>query len=359
MKPKYLPLLLMTLLFSVLLPTLAQDALPTLDDLDSGWNSFSPGGETKCGRGTPYHFYVRPAEDQNTDKLMVYFQGGGACWNIFTCQVSGGTFDDSASADPADEVGGYDGIFNFENPENPVTDYNIVFVPYCTADVHVGDATVEYMNGLEIQHNGFKNTAATLDWVYGNFDAPAEIIVTGSSAGAYGAIYHAPFIIDQYPEARVVQFGDAGVGATPVGWEVLNDWGMFENIPIEVDPDTFTLNILYDTYAESYPDATFSQYTTTSDDVQVQFYDISKIGTDDERDWIDVMYANLDVLEADHENFKGIIVGGTSHTILARPEFYSYGADGVSVRDWFADLVAGTAVENVRCEDCDEAETVE
>jgi hypothetical protein len=353
------PLLFTILLLVLVIPVLAQETLPALDDLDAGWNSFSPGGETRCGRGTPYHFYVRPAEDGNTEKLLVYFQGGGACWNILTCRVDGGTFDDSVSANPEDELGFYNGIFDFENPENPIADYNVVFIPYCTADVHVGDATVEYVNGLEIHHNGFKNTSAVLDWVYDNFDAPQEIFITGSSAGAYGSIYHAPFIIDQYPDARVVQNGDAGVGATPVGWEALQDWGMFENIPIDVDPETFDINVLYDTYATTYPDVSFSQYTTSADEVQVQFYNFSKIGSDDERDWTDVMYANLDELEAAHENYRSLVVGGTSHTILASPEFYTYAANGVRVRDWFADLIAGNPVENVRCESCDDAEVLD
>jgi hypothetical protein len=341
----------------------AQTDLPTLDDLEAGWNSFSPSGESVCARGTPFHFFVRPAPDGNTDKLMVYFQGGGACWNGFTCRI-GGTFDDTVSENPQDELGQYNGIFDFENSANPVADYNIVFIPYCTADVHVGDATVEYMNGLSIQHNGVKNTFAVLDWVFANFDAPSEIIVTGSSAGAYGAIYHAPLLIEQYPEARTLQFGDAGVGATPVGWEVLQTWGMFNNLPMavpqmaEVDPDTFTLNVLYDSFAEYYPDALFSQYTTAADEVQIYFYDFSALDVpeDEKQTWDAIMTANLESLNGAHANFRSMIVGGTSHTILALPEFYNFSVDGVRVRDWFAALAAGEPLDSLACAECADAE---
>ena len=41
------------------------------------WNAIEPGGDTLCSDGTPYRFFVHPG---NTTKLMVYFEGGGACW---------------------------------------------------------------------------------------------------------------------------------------------------------------------------------------------------------------------------------------------------------------------------------------
>jgi hypothetical protein len=37
-----------------------------------------------------------------------------------------------------------------------------------------------------------------------------------------------------------------------------------------------------------------------------------------------------------------------------RGEFYTYEADGVRLRDWFADLVEGKPVDNVTCVACDE-----
>ncbi|MBC8172187.1 MAG: hypothetical protein H7X77_10960, partial [Anaerolineae bacterium] len=74
--------------------------------------------------------------------------------------------------------------------------------------------------------------------------------------------------------------------------------------------------------------------------------------------WDKVMYTNLDGLDATHENFSSMVVGGKSHTILASPEFYTYGVDGMTVRDWFTALLAGEKVENLRCTDCVEAEVV-
>jgi len=56
--------------------------IANLDGLAPGWNIIEPGGDTVCSDGTPYKFFVRPGA---ADKLMVYFQGGGACWTGVTC----------------------------------------------------------------------------------------------------------------------------------------------------------------------------------------------------------------------------------------------------------------------------------
>ena len=57
-------------------------AVADLSGLEPGWNVIEPGGDTVCSDGTPYKFFVRPGA---ADKLMVYFQGGGACWTGGTC----------------------------------------------------------------------------------------------------------------------------------------------------------------------------------------------------------------------------------------------------------------------------------
>ena len=70
-------------------PASAQDppranaaALPGLSELRTGWNVLRPGGETKCAKGGEYAFSVRPGA---SDKLLVWFEGGGACWRGEQC----------------------------------------------------------------------------------------------------------------------------------------------------------------------------------------------------------------------------------------------------------------------------------
>lgn len=55
------------------------------DDPDV-WETISPGGDTACATGTPFSFHVRRADP---GRVMVYFNGGGACWSGETCDITG------------------------------------------------------------------------------------------------------------------------------------------------------------------------------------------------------------------------------------------------------------------------------
>ena len=55
------------------------------------WETIYPGGDTICSRGDEYRFYLRGGDPR---KLMIYFQGGGACWNELTCSVADSIFSD-------------------------------------------------------------------------------------------------------------------------------------------------------------------------------------------------------------------------------------------------------------------------
>ena len=325
--------------------------LAAQDEGNEYWDVIEPGGETQCARETPYLFYVHDAGE--TDNLMIYFQGGGACWNAVSCR-EGGTFDDAVDGL---EITHYNGIFDFTNEANPILDYDIVFIPYCTADIHSGMSTVDFPGDITINYNGYTNAATVLDWVYENYDEPANLLITGSSAGAYGAIYHAPYILQQYPDAQSVVLGDGGVGITPVGWDVLGMWNIYENMPpfipelAEVNPDEFTASMLYEFNAQYSPDVRFAQFTNAMDEVQIMFYRFSESGTTVD-DWVNGMYATLDSLDA-APNFNSYVAPGVEHTILALPDFYTVEVEGVSFIDWFTALLNDEPAENVRCVECE------
>ncbi len=191
----------------------AADGIPVTATLDPGWNAFTPGGDTTCSDGSEYKFFARSG---NPEKLMVYLQGGGACWSRETC-------DENISPSYNIRIGGfqpdrYRGIFEFDNPDNPFADYSVVFAPYCTGDVHLGASDTVYdpvaSDGapLTIHHQGFRNVQSVLDFAYRQFLEPKEIFVTGSSAGAMPSPYYAVQLATHYPHARVSQLGDGAGG---------------------------------------------------------------------------------------------------------------------------------------------------
>src|SRR5436190_15688932 len=116
----------------------AGQSISTLASMQTGWNRVAGGPHTTCALGTPYAFFV---EVGDPEKVMVYFQGGGACWDATTCNVRGKYpyFKPAVGEQPYRA-----GLLERANPENPVRGFTKVYVPYCTADAHLGARTVEF-----------------------------------------------------------------------------------------------------------------------------------------------------------------------------------------------------------------------
>ncbi len=319
--------------------------------LPKGWTAIAPGGNTICADGTSYEFFVRPVTD--TQKLMIYFQAGGACWDGATCD------DDSLLYAKGVDYGALDkyrGIFDFNNPENPVADYNVAFVTYCSADVHTGSRDVTFSDPLGYQKlmrfQGFVNSAAALKWVYANYPNPERVLVAGSSAGAMGSIFFAEPIMSQYTTVPVVQLGDGYVGVMPQDWPGLEVWGTRANIPGALrqamalaTPANFATK-LYQSAAELLPQRTFSEFTTASDVFQISYY---AAAGGQPREWPDLMRQSIGQLDQEG-NFRSYVADGTDHAILPFDRFYTTQIDGVRFRDWFAALINGQPVNNVTCQ---------
>ncbi|MBL1135963.1 MAG: hypothetical protein HND46_11645 [Chloroflexi bacterium] len=60
------------------------------------------------------------------------------------CNEGSSIFNPTADNDSNNPTALPGGIFDLENPENPFADYNMVFVPYCTGDVHIGNREATY-----------------------------------------------------------------------------------------------------------------------------------------------------------------------------------------------------------------------
>ncbi len=344
-------LLLFAVTITVMLPLLGQTTYSvSAASLPQGWAAIAPGGNTICANGAPYEFFVRPVTDSK--KLMIYFQAGGACWDGVTCD------DDNLLYAKGVDYGALDtyrGIFDFSNPENPVADYNIVFVTYCSADVHTGsrDETFTDTIGFQkrTQFQGYVNSQAALKWTYASFPNPERVLITGSSAGAMGSIFFAAPIMSQYAAAPVVQLGDGYVGVMPKEWPGLEVWGTRANLPGAVRQDmalATPANFATKLYASSaglLPDRTFAQFTTAADVFQIGYY---ATAGGQPREWPGLMWAGLDQLNRE-SNFRSYIAEGADHTILPFDRFYTTQIDGVRFRDWFANLINGQPVSNMAC----------
>jgi hypothetical protein len=318
--------------------------------LPPGWTVIAPGGNTICANGTPYEFFVRPTA--GSQKLMIYFQAGGACWNGPTCDADSLLYAKGVDHSALDT---YRGIFDFNNPENPVADYNIVFVTYCSADVHTGsrDATFTDVIGVQklVHFQGYVNSLAALNWTFSQFPNPEKIVLTGSSAGAMGSIFFAEPIMSHYAAVPVVQLGDGNVGVMPKDWPGLDVWGTRANLPGALrqpmalaSPANFATT-LYASSAEALPERTFGQFTTAADGFQIGYY---AVAGGQAREWPDLMWQSIDKLNQE-SNFRSYIADGADHAILPFDRFYTTQINGVRFRDWFANLINDRPVDNVAC----------
>ncbi len=184
-----------------------------------GWVEVVSGGDCQCSDGSAFSFWAREADPA---KVVVFLQGGGACFSAETCDPANGLYRTAVTGGPNPE-----GVFDFENPRNPFADYSAVYIPYCTGDVHIGNATTEYADGLTIQHKGYANGTAALDHVAATFSDATDVVVLGESAGSIAAPLYAALVADRLPEAdiTVVADGSGSYPDDPALNEIFAAWG--------------------------------------------------------------------------------------------------------------------------------------
>lgn len=378
-------LLSAVLVFLALLAACAEPILPptpkpppgpavpvTLPELEPGvWTAFLPKGETICSDGSPYSYYVYPG---TVNKVVIDFEGGGACWNGGTCGEGSSAYQPNiaSSSSPRYRETVPSGIYDKANPENPVGDWYHVFISYCTADVHLGDSveTYETADGeITINHSGQNNVDAVLSWVEREFSAPESVFVTGCSAGAYGAALYTSRIAGAYPNADVTQLGDCGAGIIPdsfvVGEDGLNRWNIGAALPAGVDltggvPATFLADA-YVAIGQAHPAVTLAQYNSLYDGVQIGFYAL-QLGLDPEDSearreaadmWVPGLLASLQQIQAglptSFSSYTSLLdddddpQNGTAHCVINRPDFYTLTTSGVLLTDWLDGLLSGDA----------------
>ena len=350
-------LLVVGLLFSSVV--VAQSSLPTLSQLDAGWNSIPTGG--LCSAGTPFQFYTKVSS--NSDNLLIYFNGGGACWFGEACDLNSQPNVHSPFADmDANNPSLGDGIFVGDRAENPFQNYDMVFIPYCTGDVHIGGGEQFYTytdaEGGEVTvntyHNGYENSTTVLNWIYQHFPSADRVVIGGSSAGAIGSSFYAGMVAEHYSNVPVVLIADAAGGynspTLPVTFNAWNTASILPDWPEYAGEtnDTLTFEDFYIASANHAPNLTIAQYNTAEDEVQ---YNFSYLLGDAPGSFslAQRIFNHYVEIESSVDELYSYTAGGTIHTILRSPLFYSYEVEGVRFVDWVDALSKGGSVVDISC----------
>ncbi len=163
----------------------AGGALPTnpITATDNTWTWVPfPGAHCRDGSSTGIGVNLNSA----SDKVVIYLEGGGACFNQIICASNPSKFGES---DFNARKSSLAGIFDRSQAGNPLKDWNYVYVPYCTGDVHAGDNPNGSVPNVATKQEfvGYANMTRYLSRLVPTFPTASQVLLTGSSAGGFGS----------------------------------------------------------------------------------------------------------------------------------------------------------------------------
>jgi len=321
-----------------------------------------------CAPGTPNDKFTFFVKGGKTNNLVIFFQGGGACWDPMNCiYVPTYTqYEQEQLAMFSDAMAGY-GIFDQTKKNNPFKDWGFVYVPYCTGDLFWGANDASY-GPYTIKHRGFVNFQAVLDYLKKNTNYPGKIFVTGSSAGGYGATLAFPYVKQAFTWSNVYLLGDASMGVLGGTFPTVGIYNWNVQMPEWIFPDGYdpslTMADMYMNFAAEYPWSRLAQYTTAYDGTQIFFLNVM-LNISNPGVWQNVppeviglwhftMLGYAYETAGASPNYHYYIGSGTVHTILMSPKFYTEGsAGGTPFVDWVSAMIqTPNKWQNLECVNC-------
>jgi hypothetical protein len=326
------------------------DPLPPAEPFEWQWIDIE--GAT-CRDGSPAGFAYRYG---TTNSLMVFFQGGGACFNGASC-----LFNEAGIEQPF--VPYSDGVFA-SRPDNPVADWHAVIVPYCTGDIHVGAQPegADFPGGEGQRYVGWTNHGLFLSRIHPTFADVDRLLLTGSSAGGFGSGCNFERYANRFEIDDAIMIDDSG---PPMADEFMSaclqdhwreSWRLSDTFlagcgeACNDQPDGGGIVDIVPYLSETFPEASLGFVSSLGDFNIRQFYGY---GTNDCADLFAVvppdyppeLYAaglfDLRDRYATGPQWGTFFFDDTSHTVLTSEGLYYVEAGGVSLLAWFTAMIEG------------------
>jgi hypothetical protein len=333
------------------------------------WVRHASGDDCRCVDGSEHAIHTRAGDPT---KVLLYFQGGGACVNAVTCDPISGTYKSGTWPDDHPNAG-WSGIFAVDEPRNPFNGWTYVFVPYCSADFFLGDETTTHggadgVAARTIEHRGANTLRRALDLVVGRYGDLEQLVVAGTSAGAVPTPLVAALASDALPHADIAVLADGAGGypSAPSLNEFLAEfWGTAASVPAwpelaEIDIAGWGIPDLFEYAARHDPTIRMARFDDIADEVQLYFVDIlvgaaSSAGHPVEPidgDLASELDRNERRVETAGVELDVYLAPGGNHTVLDQPRLYDLEVDGVALVDWITRLATGRDAGDVRCPNC-------
>lgn len=345
------------IIIAVLLAVTAPSQASTPEQVVS-WDYHEFGGV--CADGSPFGFW---SHEGNSDNLLIVFQGGGLCWDAFTCQWEQDGFNDYYNSavigqdDPTQAGSLYNkGLLDLTNVNNPFGDWDVVQIPMCTGDLGVGNRTASYPNTRSLAEfawamnfSGAININVALNWIFATHPNVPTVGILGLSAGGPASIFHTPTIFNFYDEASVgFQISDS-LAMVHLHQEVIEVWSGTDYLsppnPEIAEKWSMAQQVIYT--ASAYPTRFFAEINSAQDATQALYEGVAPeqlVGLIDTKTGM-ITNAMLETESAPNvpvDNYRYWTHSQWYHAITIQSGFYGWAQNGINLYDWIEAISNGT-----------------
>ena len=303
--------------------------------------------ESMCRDGSSTGFYLR--QGSKAEKLVIFLEGGGACFNDATCGINPENYDKTPPPNT--------GIFDSSRLENPLKDWNVAYIPYCTGDVHGGNQENVYVSNRYQNQNfvGYTNVTRFMERIAPTFSHVDYVLLTGVSAGGIGALYNHDQVQSFFETTPVDMLDDSGIAMTDEYmapclqnlWREL--WGLTNTLPFDcLDCTNESGGGLFNlaTYlVDKYPDRNFAYASTLSDQVIRSFMGYGRNNCSVTFPYMPSWAFRAGAMQMRDEILNGAASfyfrDGSDHTSLRGNEFYERISQDVLMPNWVGDVING------------------
>ena len=334
---------------------------PAITGLPARTWTWVPFAEAHCRDGSSTGIGVNANPD--SDRLMIFLAGGGACFNAATCGLTTSAFNEDNFRALLDDIasGVGTGIFDRNDLTSPVKDWNFVAVPYCTGDVHAGNNPDGSISGAGAQQFvGYANLGLYLQRIVPTFPGVVQVLLTGVSAGGFGAFANYDQVTRYFDSVPVVMLDDSGplmdapYLADCLAQQFRAQWGLDRTLLVDCGADCPDSSHYLMDFARHivrrHPSVPFALVDSTADQVITMFFGF---GANDCTAFASLSEATFTAgLEdirtklAEYTNFGAFVFSGAAHGSLHTAAFGTLAVSDTTLKDYVAALLNGQ-VSNV------------
>jgi hypothetical protein len=328
--------------------TPASDASDTTNGSDAA-PVVSPAGQwtwvdvpgSACDDGSPTGFAINPGSG---DDLVIYFEGGGACWDYGTCYVINAAVHGPVGRAQWNTRAGQINVGPFDRTRatNAFRASSYAYIPYCTGDLHGGTNVQSYTalaDTRQFHHVGRLNAQLYLERIRATWPSATRVVVSGTSAGGFGATLNYDMIRRAFPYAKMALVDDAGPLLAKEGipsslrsaW--FTNWHLGDTVNAVCPTCRDDLSSMYTVLSQKYPADRLALVSALQDPVISAYFALS----------LAQFEASLRSTVKDRfdptANARAYLVAGAQHGFVAMTT--TTVVAGVSLEKWLDALVNG------------------